>query len=314
MLPTAEISRIEQMPSAADLVYVVFSQREGRQFRHYLRSRPGGYWAAWAPNLQQVEPGAIGRFDKNARFRAANQATLGARDIKAEISENTAVADQLYFAQGDWDLAGGLRGKLPAGSQPPATINADGRVTLKAKNYGAWLLQIRAAERAYIKNDEEVFEQIRRILLNGANGAKRWRVDNYVVTERVRASEGFALLCHQRGREVTLELGTGATLGENELASAKLDSTLNSQSSSLMLFRFDDKRPGYMIPTPIFGAPIGDQARALGEVASPAAPRLRVDRCGGGIVAARRLEARQPRPPARRSAVLPRRRTGDTDP
>ncbi len=148
--------------------------------------------------------------------------------------------------------------KLPLGGHPPVEISGDGTVTLKAEKRDTWLLQIRSATQAYIKNDEDVLREIRKILLNGATGHEKWRVDNYVVTQRVRAAEGFALICRERGREVTLRLAANVkSLGENELASATLDAAVRNAGSSLMVFRFDDKRPGYLEPTPIFGAPIG---------------------------------------------------------
>lgn len=235
----------------------------GRKHHRYLKGlHAWELWAAWTPSEQILEPGRIGHFDENLQFNSAQQATLAYHGIAMQLSPEAALASTFYADEnaGDWRIGTHGKAKVPLG-HIPITADVNGRVILQSHAKQAWMLQLRNPTECHITNDEEVFLQVRDRVLDG-----KWQIDDYVVTRRIRAQEGFALVCYKKGIELAFDVGVGAKVaGVIDLVNAGLAPGYHGGISGYGLYPFAGPA-GYQIPTPTFSAPIGLNQKLWGKL------------------------------------------------
>jgi hypothetical protein len=168
-------------------------------------------------------------------------------------------------------------------AHPQIAVDAHGRVSMTSRRRRAWALQLRAGTECHIENDIDVFEEVRHRLLAG-----EWEIDDFVVTQRTRAREGFALVGCEKGFVLELDVGSGLKLvGQNELAQASLATQLATREGSGSFHPFANPPDSSRIPTPSFSAPIGVNQALWGKLVPIGDERgLRVINAAGRVLKA----------------------------
>lgn len=164
-------------------------------------------YGAWKPGHQRIDPGDIGTFDKYKRFsHKPDQSleTFGITDVKT--SGDQTVNPSAVGSGRDFTMAVDGRAAVPFDVHA-VTVEAGGRITLRAQRSWACILQLRQATRNRITNPTEVAEQIRSQLIK-----TKWRPDLCVVTERTECTDGFAGISSHVGREFTFEAKSKVSL------------------------------------------------------------------------------------------------------
>jgi hypothetical protein len=199
-------------------------------------------WATWEPG-DPVEPGTVGRFDDGLVFRHQHE-TLQNYRIPFAASEDKPVQDRLYAMSAAFSVQAAGSAKVP----DPVTgiARAGGSLVLKTTKKNACLLQVKDATSSHLLDVGDVLREVHRQLLDS-----EWSVDLVVVAERIRAQEGFALVCEKKG--LTLQLAVEAEIGllpELEGYGGSLALGVVNETNSSACYRL---LPG---ATPIFTGPI----------------------------------------------------------
>jgi hypothetical protein len=197
-----------------------------------------GHWATWVPGAQ-VEPGTIGSFDEGA-FKPSDR-TLERRGIVPEIvTVNLPGQRRLASSHEDVRIEVKGTGKSPAVIDFVASLG--GGVELSANREHVCVLDMSDLSEARIGNSEAVLRQIKALLLRG-----EWEVDLIVVTSRLEARQGFALVYRGSARnfEVTAD-GTARVAGLADLGSAGFVVAPGGGRGDLVFHNF---QPG---STPVF--------------------------------------------------------------
>ena len=142
---------------------------------------------------------------------------------------------------------------LPLPLKAPLVVKAGARVTLEAQKEHWFALQMRGAKKAEMTNPTDVRESIRQKYLEG-----RWSLDDYVVIERIRCSDGFAILGEGKGTAFAVTISANLTLlTGHELVKGDLAPEYRTSGFSYDSFIFDASDPHGQYPTPAFAAPMG---------------------------------------------------------
>lgn len=128
-----------------------------------------GNWATWEPG-EPVQPGTVGRFDKQQRF--THYRTLASYGITAEIvTAESPVRNRLVHSDGEVHLDLKASGQSPAGFEALGALDAGLKVTANREH--ACVLHMRDISEAWIENVDAVLRQIKGLLLSG-----EWEVDS----------------------------------------------------------------------------------------------------------------------------------------
>ena len=211
--------------------------RRGAAYRPYLKwIHEIASYGAWKPSLQRLEPGDIGYFDRHKRFYARPDQTLKKFGIDGvEVSGDQTVNPSTEGSERDFTIAVDGRAAVPFGVHA-VTVDAGGRITLRANRSWACILQLRQVTQNRITNPTAVAEKIRQRLIEG-----NWRVDLCVVTERTECIDGFAHISSRAGREITLVAKSKVSLSKiADLVDVSLVPSYESSQASSFDFPFTD--------------------------------------------------------------------------
>jgi hypothetical protein len=212
-------------------------------------------WATFEPTQQYVDIGDYGWFGDNLFFNTApDQKIKEAFDIPVKVTDGGYVGPSLLLYAKDFCIRinGGTAIALPLHS--PLVLKAGAKISFHAKNEHWFALQVRKATQAMMTNPSEVQMRIREEYLAG-----RWELDDYVVTENVRCSDGFAILGEEKGAGFAVTVDADVKIGNvSELANVRLAPECRGIQFAYESYPFDDDSdttPKYSTPT--FRAPIG---------------------------------------------------------
>jgi hypothetical protein len=174
-------------------------------------------------------------------------------DVNVYVSPEIAEGPSLRLDARDFRVRVDGGASLPLPLKAPLVVKAGARITLEAQKEHWFALQLRKATKAEMTNPTEVRESIRQEYLAG-----RWSLDDYVVIERVRCGDGFAILGEGKGTAFAFTVGASLTLlTGHELVNGSLAPKYRTSDFSYDSFVFDASDPNGQLPTPTFAAPMG---------------------------------------------------------
>jgi len=220
----------------------------------YHRHAASKRWATFAPSEQRVDVGDYGWFGDDLLFNTAADQKIGKQfGIAFQVSPEIAEGPSLRLDARDFRVRVDGGASLPLPLKAPLVVKAGARITLEAQKEHWFALQLRQATKAEMTNPTEVRESIRQEYLAG-----RWSLDDYVVIERVRCGDGFAILGEGKGTAFAFTVGASLTLlTGNELVNGSLAPEYRNSDFSYNSFVFDASDPNGQLPTPTFAAPMG---------------------------------------------------------
>lgn len=261
-----------------------------------------GNWATWEPG-EPVQPGAIGNFDRQQRFR--HDKTLTGCGVAYE----TATAEwpgrtRLVQSDGDLHLDFKASGQSPAGFEALGVLDAGLKFTANREH--AFVLHMRDLSEAWIKDVDAVLRQIKGLMLKD-----KWEVDSVIVARRLEARQGFAAVSLGAGQSFEVKADGAARLAG--IADLGRTGFLLSSRRGHGSFQFYDFGPG---STPVFSSAIRVRhdlwaqllpwRRDRGVLISPGGRRYRElpEDLGGHALEARRYDpARSSMAPGELSAI-----------
>jgi repressor LexA len=201
----------------------------------------GGKWATWEPG-DVINPGDVGRFDKNRRF--CHWQTLVDYGVRFTVSDELPVAPHLYSTGKDFRVMTKAAGQYAPDFVGLGTLDAGVRITAERKH--ACLLQIREATESRILETSDLLTQIAALLRSG-----KWDLDLLVVVGRIQAKRGFAAISKGAGQSVELKAAGNARLTEVlEIGDAELLLASDRRTTGFQLYEFGSRE------TPVFFPPI----------------------------------------------------------
>jgi DDE superfamily endonuclease len=212
-------------------------------------------WATFAPSEQRVEVGGYGWFGNDLLFNTAADQNIAKQfgiDVQVSNPEITE-GPSLRFEARDFHVRVDGGASLPLPLKAPVLVKAGAKITLEAQKEHWFALQMRQAKKAEMTNPTDVRESIRQAYLEG-----RFSLDDYVVTERLRCADGFAILGEGKGTAFAVTVVASLTLHTgHELAKGELAPEYRTSGGSYESFMFDASDPNGNYPTPTFAAPMG---------------------------------------------------------
>jgi hypothetical protein len=201
-----------------------------------------GNWATWEPG-EPVQPGTVGRFDKQQRF--THYRTLASYGITAEIvTAESPVRNRLVHSDGEVHLDLKASGQSPAGFEALGALDAGLKVTANREH--ACVLHMRDISEAWIENVDAVLRQIKGLLLSG-----EWEVDSVVVARRLEVQQGFAAISLGSGQSFEVKADGAAHLsGAVDLGHAGFLLASGRGRGSFLFYDFGSGS------TPVFSAAI----------------------------------------------------------
>lgn len=195
-----------------------------------------GSYGAWEPSRQRIDPGDIGYFDKDKYFYLKSDQSLKTFGISGVgLSGDQTVNPSAEGSERDFTVAVDGHAAVPFDVHA-VTVEAGGRITLRAQRSWACILQLRQVTRNRITNPTEVAEGIRRQLIE-----RKWRPDLCVVTERTECTDGFAGISRHVGREFTFKANSKVSFGKiADLVDVSLVPSSESSGGSSLDFPFTD--------------------------------------------------------------------------
>lgn len=227
------------MPKSLSVPYV-------RWFHDYTRS-----WVTWEPG-KKVEPGVVGIFDDALCFR--HYRTLRDYGIPYSVTEEQPEGDRLYATEGGFQFTPkvGAKGVVPAAP----IVAVQGSVSLTSKRANACLLQAKNATSNRLQDLDTILQAIQTLVVEGT-----WRLDLIVVVERIRALEGFAVICSKKGTGVALDLHAAVEpIPSVEALGGSVSLGSQADESALASFQFSSEA------TPIFTETIRIRQTFLGRL------------------------------------------------
>jgi hypothetical protein len=219
-----------------------------KDYVRWFHDRTSGDWVTWEPG-DWIEPGNFGWFNGELRFcYDPNQNVATALGIDVKVGPEKSIASRVYANEADFDLGivGSAAAELPVAVAPGADIS------LKTRSDDCNLLSVSSATRAELMNTQQALEAIRQLVLT-----RQWPIDHYVVTSRVRCTQGFAIIARRSGREIRLKAKAEATLaGVADLADVSISPGFGNSSADRLVYSFASSSDGPFY-SPIFEAPMG---------------------------------------------------------
>ena len=202
--------------------------------RHLVQTVITGNWATWEPGAP-VEPGDVGRFDSQLRFRSDR--SLLTHGIDFRIGEKPASGAVFLFSEDDAHLGD----KVSAQSAAALAFvgHLDGRIKITANRKHACVLHMRGLSDAWIIDLEPIKFAIRGALLAG-----NWEVDQVVVVRRIKVEKGFAAVSREAGVAFEVKaVGKADFAGLADLVGTEFEFTAGRGSNDFYRFEFPPGRP-----------------------------------------------------------------------
>jgi hypothetical protein len=198
-------------------------------------------WVTWPPGTT-VEPGAVGHFDSEGKFR--HRHTLS--DFGLSFRTGTRHRPGSVFVHSE----NGIHLKAKASAESGATFaflgGADAGIKITAEREHACVLHMRDLSEAWIKDLEPIMVALRDGLLN-----KQWPVDNVVVVRRMKVKRGFAVISRKAGPAFEVKATGKINFADlADLAGAEFELTGERARNDFLYYEFG---PG---ATPVFSESI----------------------------------------------------------
>jgi hypothetical protein len=191
-----------------------------------------GMWPTWEPG-STVSAGDVGKFTRRKQF--VHPFTLRHYGIDFDVTDEMPSGNRMYASTHGLAVDSNARVGVPGGGVS---------TRVKSTRNNATLLQVRDTTTQQVADIPGVLAQLKAAILSGKT---KWRVDQVVVLERIRAAAGFAAISTGTGQVLEFE-GAHSLATVDALGMAGVDLRLAStaQNTDFELIVFTEGQ------TPIF--------------------------------------------------------------